>query len=361
MARRQKRGQGSRSETPNARVTIKDLARDLGMSTATVSRAFYEDTTIADETRQAVLSRAAELGYQANPFARSLATRRTKIVGVVAADLTNPFYPEVLTKLTDRLQSIDLNVMLITAGLRTSMDDALKLLLQYQPDVIVLLAATLSSEAAAACRRAGTPLIFFNRHPAEDNSVAVACDNIEGGRAAAAHLLGLGHRRVAYVAGRPDVSTTVERWEGFRAVCEERGLDAPVYQEAGTFSYEAGYAAAMRLLRGRNWPRAIFCGNDILAIGFMDAARREFGLDIPRDLSVIGFDDIAMASWPSHALTTIRQPVDEMLDLVADFVQSPVHPGYPKLTRLKGTLIKRATTGPRRRAPARQSAHRVSA
>jgi len=346
---------------PNRRVTLKDLARDLGMSTATVSRAFYEHAAIADETRQIVLTRAVELGYQANPFARSLITRRTKIVGVVAADLTNPFYPEVLTKLTDRLQAIDLNVMLITAGPTTSIDEALKLLLQYRPDVMVLLAATLSSEAAAACRRAETPLIFFNRHPAEDNSLAVVCDNIEGGRTAASHLLGLGHRRVAYVAGRPDVSTTVERWEGFRKVCKQRGLDAPVYLEAGAFTYEAGYRAAMRLLRGRSPPKAIFCGNDILAIGFMDAARREFGLDIPRDLSVIGFDDIAMASWPSHALTTIRQPVHQMLDLVVAFVQSPVHRGHPKVTRIQGTLIERATTGPRRRAAARPAPARVSA
>jgi len=349
MARYQKRGRPARSGALNGRVTLKDLARDLDMSTATVSRAFYEHAAIADDTRQTVLAHAAELGYQANPFARSLITRRTKIVGVVAADLTNPFYPEVLTKLTERLQAIDLNVMLITAGPATSMDDALKLLLQYQPGVMVLLAATLSSEAALACRRAETPLIFFNRRPAEDNSVAVACDNIEGGRAAARHLLRLGHRRAAYVAGRPDVSTTVERWDGFCAVFEERGLDPPVYEEAGTFSYEAGYGAAKRLMRGRHAPKAVFCGNDILAIGFMDAARREFGLDIPRDLSVIGFDDIAMAAWPSHALTTIRQPVDEMLDRVVGFVQSPVHKDYPKLTRIQGTLIERATTGPRPR------------
>ena len=361
MARDLKRRRNSSPGTPNARVTLKDLARDLGVSTATVSRAFYEHTTIADETRQTVLTRAAELGYQANPFARSLITRRTKIVGVVAADLTNPFYPEVLTRLTDRLQAIDFNVMLITAGPATSMDDALRLLLPYRPDVTVLLAATLSSEGAAACRRAGTPLIFFNRHPADDNSVAVACDNIEGGRVAASHLLGFGHRRVAYVAGRPDVSTTVERWEGFCAVFEERGLEAPVYEKADTFTYEAGYGAAKRLLRGRSAPKAVFCGNDILAIGFMDAARREFGFDIPRDLSVIGFDDIAMASWPSHALTTIRQPVDQMLDRVVDFVQAPIHKGYPKLIRLQGTLIQRATTGPRRRTAARPVSARVSA
>jgi DNA-binding LacI/PurR family transcriptional regulator len=339
MARRKRAQAGSR-------VTARDLASDLGMSIATVSRAFYEDATIADQTRRIVLERAAVLGYRANPFARSLITKKTRIVGVVAADLTNPFYPEVLTKLTDRLHAIGLNVMLITAGPSTSMDDALKLLLHYQPDVTVLLAATLSSEAAAACQTSGTPLIFFNRHPADDNSVAVSCDNVAGGRSAAAHLAELGHRRLAYVAGRPDVSTTVERWDGFLAECKTRNVPTPMFDAAGTFTYEAGYAAAERLLASSTPPQAVFCANDILAVGFMDAARREFGLDIPRDLSVVGFDDIAMASWPSHALTTVRQPVDAMLNQVVDFVASPGQPHHPRQTRLPGLFVTRSSTAP---------------
>lgn len=332
-----------RSST-SLRVTVKDLARDLGMSTATVSRAFYDETTIAANTRRLVLKRAGELGYRPNPLARSLITKRTKIVGVVAADLVNPFYPEVLTRLTDRLQAVDLNVMLITAGPMTSMDDALTLLLQYRPDVTILLAATLSSAAADACRRAGTPLIFINRHPADENSVAVTCDNVAGGAAVATHLIDLGHSRLAYVAGRPDVSTTVERWNGFAAVCETRGVASPICENAGTFSYEAGYAAGVRLFGAAARPQAVFCGNDILAIGLMDAARREFGLDIPRDLSVVGFDDIGMASWPSHALTTVRQPVDQMIDFAVDLVGTAARSERPKLTCFPGTLILRGTT-----------------
>ena len=349
----------SKQENSKPRVRVKDIARELGMSTATVSRAFYDEATIAAETRRVVLQRATELGYQPNPFARSLITKRTKIVGVVAADLTNPFYPEVLTKLTDRLQAIDLNVMLVTSGLTKSTDDALRLLLQYQPDVTVLLAATLSSEAAAACRRAGTPLIFFNRHPTDDHSVAITCDNVAGGAAAAAHLVELGHRRLAYMAGRPDASTTVERWEGFLAACLAGGLDAPAYDLAGTFAYEAGYRSALRILSLKPRPQAVFCANDILTLGLMDAARREFGLGIPKDLSVVGFDDIAMASWPSHALTTIRQPVDDMLALTVEFITKPANPGSPQLTRLPGTFIKRDTTATP--ATSRRSSARISA
>ena len=345
----------------SSRVTVKDLARDLGMSIATVSRAFYDEATIAVGTRRLVLERAIALGYRPNPFAQSLITKQTKIVGVVAADLTNPFYPEVLTKLTDRIQAVGLNVMLITAGPNTSMDDALNLLLHYQPDVIVLLAATLSSEAAAACRAAGTPLIFFNRHPADEHSVAVSCDNVAGGRAVATHLIDLGHRRLAYVAGRPDVSTTVERWEGFLAECAARDVPTPLFDQAGTFTYEAGYAAARRLFNRARRPQAVFCGNDILAVGLMDAARREFSLTIPGDLSVVGFDDIDMAAWPSHALTTVRQPVDAMLDRVVEFVVTPRAPDRPRQTRLPGLFVTRRTTAAPRRMGGRKAAAPINA
>src|SRR6202166_3430317 len=120
-----------------ARVTVKDLARDLSLSTSTISRAFYGDAVIAPSTRKAVLTRAAEIGYAPNPLARSLITKRTRIAGVVTSDITNPFYPEVLTRLTERLREIDLNVMLTAAGSSDSLDDAVELLLSYQRDVVV--------------------------------------------------------------------------------------------------------------------------------------------------------------------------------------------------------------------------------
>jgi DNA-binding LacI/PurR family transcriptional regulator len=328
------------------RVTLRDLARDLGMSVATVSRAFYQEVAIAEETRRQVLARAAELGYRANPLARSLITKRTHIAGIVAADITNPFYPEVLTRLTETLQTIDMNVMLVPASPSRSSDEALRLLLRYQPDIAILLAATLPSAAAAACREAGTPVIFFNRYAADGGSWAVTCDNARGGRQIAEHLIGRGHRRLAYVAGRPDASTTVDRWRGFQRCCARRGIAAPLREEAGAFSYEAGYAAALRLLARKPRPDAIFGANDILAIGVMDAARREFGLRIPDDLSIVGFDDIAMAAWPPYRLTTLRQPTEAMIAGTVDLVRKLTQDssGAPRVIRLPGKLIERSTT-----------------
>jgi DNA-binding LacI/PurR family transcriptional regulator len=237
-------------------------------------------------------------------------------------------------------------VMLTAAGSSDSLDDAVKLLLSYQPDVVIVLAATLSSEAAEACGQAGTPALFFNRRPLNVEAFGVTCDNVGGGRLVADHLIKLGHRRLAFVAGLPDASTNVDRWEGFRRGCLDHGLDEPLCVEAGAFAYESGYDSASRLLKEHSRPDGVFCANDILAIGFMDAARREFGLDIPGDLSVVGFDDIAMARWPSHALTTVRQPVGKMIDVTMQMIAMLFDSAQlePRIERCPGELIERAST-----------------
>lgn len=334
-----------RRVTRKPRITVKDLAKSLGMSVATVSRAFYQDSVIAPETRGLVLKRAQEIGYRPNPFAQSLITKRTGIVGVVVSDITNPFYPEVLTRLTERLQAIDMNVMLVASSPSRSIDDAVDLLLTYQPDIAIVLAATLSSAAAKACRDAGTPVVFFNRRAGEA-SFSVTCDNVLGGEMVADHLIDRGHRRLAFVAGRADTSTNVDRWTGFRDRARLRGLDEPLDVEAGGFSYERGFAAAAELETEAGWPDGIFCANDIVAIGVMDALQRVHGLSVPADLSVVGFDDIAMASWPSHALTTVRQPVDEMLAVTVDLVAALAGGGSEeaRAIRIPGTLVERNTT-----------------
>jgi DNA-binding LacI/PurR family transcriptional regulator len=335
-----------RSNVEKPRVTLRDLAKELDVSVATVSRAFHKDAVIASETRRDVLKRAAELGYRPNPLARSLITKRTHIAGVVAADITNPFYPEVLNSLTEGLQSVDLSVMLVSASPSRTSDEALQLLLRYQPDVAIMLAATLPSAAAQACREAGTPVIFFNRYASDGVSWAITCDNVRGGRDIADHLIERGHKRLAYVAGRPDASTTVDRWKGFHGRCVRRGVAPPTREEAGAFSYEAGYAAASRLLARHPRPDAVFGANDIVALGVIDAARREFGLRIPEDLSVVGFDDIAMAAWPPYSLTTLRQPTSAMIECTVDLVRKLARrPSLePNVMRIPGELVVRSTT-----------------
>ncbi len=332
------------------RVTVKDLARELGMSVSTVSRAFYPDAVVAPETRRLVLERAEEMGYRPNPFARSMITRRTRIVGLVVAGITNPFYPEVMTRLTIDLQAIGMNVMLVSAPAPDRIDEAVAQALTYQPDLVVILAATMSSRAMAECTAAGTACIFFNRLSSDSAGHGVTCDNIAGARMAADHLIDKGHRKLCYVAAFPDASTNIERWQGFRDRVLERGLSEPQKVEVGNFSYEAGFSGAEGFAALPERPDGVFCANDIVAIGFIEGVRDKLGIEVPRDISIVGFDDIAMASWSSHSLTTIPQPVDRMLEVTVDLAKRlAADPAIPtELHRIAPEgLIERATTARR--------------
>jgi DNA-binding LacI/PurR family transcriptional regulator len=337
---------GNHNKTRTGPMTIVELAKDLSMSRATVSRAFHDHAVINPETRVKVLKRAKELGFQPNPLARGLITKSTRIVGLVVSDITNPFYPEVMTKLTERLQADGFNVMLVVSSPSRSEEEAVRVLLSYRIDIVVMLATTLSSAGAAACRVAGTPVLFFNRYESDNQCYAVTCDNELGGRVVADYLIDLGHKRLGYIAGRPDASTNVDRRHGFLSRCAERGITKVAQSPGVEFSYEAGGVSARKLLSLAKRPTAIFCSNDILALGAMGVAQREFQLKIPDDVSVVGFDDIAIASWPSHALTTVRQPIATMIDLTADLTLALARgtAGAPAILRLPGTLIERSTT-----------------
>lgn len=309
------------------RVTVKDVAREAGVSIATVSRALSDDPTIARDTRERVLGKAKEMGYAPNLFARGLITKKSGIVALLANNITNPFYPEVTVKLTRRLQELDLHTMLISWDATTG--PALPAMRQIDPDVVVVLAATMTPDFMAELRETQTPIILFNRYIPGTEASVVCCDNEAGGRLVAERLAAAGHRRLAFIAGLETASTNSDRMAGFLGGCADCGLPEPIVQAGGDFSYEAGYRGMADLMaRGPQKPEAVFCGNDIIAIGAMDAARREFGLEIPKDVSVIGFDDIALAAWPSHDLTTVRQPMNAMIDQVID-----------EITRLQAGIV----------------------
>jgi DNA-binding LacI/PurR family transcriptional regulator len=336
---------GNKMPNGTDKMVAKRVAEDLGVSISTVSRAFSPTAVIARGTRERVLARAKELGYQPNPFAQSLITQRSRIAGIIVSDITNPFYPEVLTGMTEALQNEGLNVMLFAGTSARGADDMVPLALRYRPDVIVVMAATISSRAAVEAAEAGTRVIFFNRYVPGVAALSVTCDNVLGGRQVADHLIDLGHRRLAFVAGLLDATTSVERWRGFAERCAERGLPTPLKEEAGVFTHDTGYAAALRLLSLKDRPDAIFCANDILALGALDAMA-SLGLKAPGDLSVVGFDDISMATWPSYSLTTYRQPVRRMIAATMELARQIIAgDGEPPQSRcIAGHLVERNTT-----------------
>lgn len=329
-----------------ARVTSTEVAKAAGVSQSVVSRAFTVGGKVSATTRARVLEVAAQLGYHPNAMARGLVTQRSNLVGMVVGDSANPFYPQVLTRFSERLQTLGKQVLLISGDA----EHALSRALQYRVEALIVTTATLSSPVAEAFSGSGVPVVFFNRYAEMPGSWAVSCDNVLGGRAVADALLRAGGRRFAFIGGNPDTSTNQDRREGFVTRLREQGCDLELSVEK-EYTYEWGYHAA-RVLPGalhrdeadtNRSVDAVFCANDIIALGVLGGLR-ESGLRVPEDVAVVGFDDIPAAGWPGNALTTVAQPVETMIGATLELLSryDPDAEGEVKL--FPGPLIERVTT-----------------
>ncbi len=326
------------------KVTSTEVARAAGVSQSTVSRAFNRQDVVSEATRERVLTIAAELGYRPNELARSLISRKSNMIGIVMGDLLNPFYPAVLSAFTYNLQRLGRRVLLFSVPPGHDVDEVLPQLMQYQIAGVVVASATLSSRMAETVGKGGTPVVLFNRTVYGDAVNSVCCANEEGGRLVARTFLAAGHRRFGLIGGLASTSTHLERKQAFAQELSRNGID-DLSEEPGGNTYEGGFEAARKLLSARDRPDALFCISDIMALGALDAARRELSLSVPGDVSIIGFDDIAAAAWPSYDLTTVRQPVDAMVSetiaILLDQMDSPE--ATPVSLRLPGELIVRST------------------
>ncbi len=324
---------------PN-RATSIDVAKRAGVSQATVSRTF-SGASVAAATRARVMTAARDLNYSPSAIARSMSTQATGIIGIVMADISSPFYPYVLEKFTSSLQALGQRVLLFNVPPDQDVDAVLPTVLEYRVDGLIITSTTLSSAMAEICVAAGTPVILFNRYVLGSKADAVCCDNVEGGRMIANALLDGGHTRLAYIAGKLNTSTNQDREKGFGDRLRERGVID--WQHAqGDYTYPSGYAAARELLAATAHPDAIFCANDIMALGALDCAR-DLSINVPGELSIVGFDDIPAASWSGYQLTTVRQPVNHMieatLDILARHRENP--DAKPTLQLVPGRLVTR--------------------
>jgi DNA-binding LacI/PurR family transcriptional regulator len=326
-------------------ITAQTLATRLGLSQSTVSRAFTDAASIHPRTRERVIKEANALGYQPNVIARSLITRRTNIIAVVMASLIDPFYPLVLDQLAQRIQSSGRQVLLFIVPAGSHVDDVLPSLLQYKVDAILITSATVSSRMASVCAAQRIPVVLFNRYVPDLKVAAICCDNVAGGRAVAEYLCSTGHVRPSFVAGEPDATTNLDRTRGFIERLKELGVSLYAHEVGGAFSYAAGYDAARRLINESKNPDSIFFASDVMAVGGIDAIRAS-GLRVPQDISVIGFDDVPIANWPAYELTTICQPIAQMIDETAEILgldTAAIKKPARKIHFLKGTLIERKT------------------
>lgn len=297
---------------------VADLA---GVSRSAVSRTFTDGASVSDATRQKVLSAASALGYHVNHLARGLIQDRSNIVCLVVSDLTTPFRARMLEILTRRLQAIDKVAMVInTGGDSESVSTALQQALRFRADATVVLSGTPAASLVETCIASGQRVVLINRDDHLEGSENLAVDNESAASEAVFLLRRAGCRRLAVVSSEAETPSLVARHKAFSHAASAAGMTATLMR-VGPTSYESGVEAARRLFSRSDSPDGVFCVTDLLALGFMDAARHEFGLDIPRDLCVIGFDDIEQANWQSYRLTTFSQPATEMVDHIVTLLE----------------------------------------
>lgn len=323
---------------------VADLAQ---VSQSAVSRTFTPGASVSEETRRKVLAAAQRLGYRPNALARSLITRRSRIVALVMSYLENQFYPLVIEKLSQKLQKEGYHVLMFIAEIDEAADGVLAEILQYQVDGIVMASAMLSSNVAQSCAEVGVPVVQFNRVSMLGGlsgyaSSSVTSDNYAGGCHVARLLVERGYRRFGFLAGLEDSSTSIERERGYREELHRLGHDVDC-REVGHYNFDQAQAAVRRMFAGKS-PEALFAGNDHMAIAAMDVLRQELGLRIPEDVAVVGFDDVPQAAWGAYQLTTVRQRVEPMVDATVDLLREQMQAELrPRDIVVPCDVIERAT------------------
>jgi DNA-binding LacI/PurR family transcriptional regulator len=327
------------------KVTSLEVAKLAGVSQSAVSRVFTPGASASKKTNEKVLSAAAELGYRPNILARSLITGKSRIIGLVVSHLDNYFYPEALELLSNALQKKGYHVLVFMAS-KTSgnIDDVVDEILDYQVDAIILASVAMSSNLANRCVAAGVPVMLFNRTQDDDRFSTVTSDNFLGGQKVARFLIAGGHKRVGYIAGWEGASTQRDREAGFIEELTQHGRSLYA-REVGNFVQDEARQAARKMFTKKEIPDAVFVASDDMAFAVMDVIRFELGLKIPEQVSVVGYDDVPIASWPAYDLTTVRQPANRMVAETVSIIIECIENTETKPLRIEidGPLILRGS------------------
>ncbi len=317
---------GGASKRPRRRTTSYDVARLAGVSQSAVSRVFQPGASASKEMRNRVIKAANKLGYRPNAIARGLITQRSNMVAVLISVQTNLYYPEVLVELTQRFSERGVRVLLFALEHEGDIESTLEQVLEYQVDGVVT-AAMLSPQQLGVIENAEIPVVFFNRTLPDTLVSSVRCDQEEGERWLVSKLVEAGHRTFSIISGPPDSPVSTERTSGATRKLQELGVDEVtiVTGDYGYASGRRGFAEIVERLGGA--PDAVIAANDAMAIGCIDEARSAFGLRVPEDVSVVGFDGIGPSGFDAYRLTTIRQPVARMSDaavsMLLDRIENP--------------------------------------
>ena len=330
-------------------VTLKEVAERAGVSRSAVSRTFTHGASVSDTMRRKVEKAALELGYTPNALASSLTTGRTRLIGLVSNNFHNPIFLEVFDLFTRGLQERGLRPLLVNLTDETDPANSVRMLRQYSVDAVVVASSTLTPAFSVAFRDAGIPVVHsFGRLSSTPQVHVVGIDNVECGRIAARELVARGYKKIGFMGGPELATSTQDRIEGFSAELARHQQVELSQSFAEAYSFPAGRKEMQRLLQSGPSVEAYFCGDDVLSIGALSAVR-DAGLKVPQDIGLIGLNDMEMSGWENINLTTIHQPIKQIIsssiELVVAMLDEPDR--HPEARLFPSTVIERGTLIPK--------------
>ncbi len=328
-------------------VTLKEVAERAGVSRSAVSRTFTDGASVSEKMRRKVEKAAHELGYSPNALASSLTTGRTKLIGLVSNNFHNPIFLEVFDLFTRGLQDRGLRPLLVNLTDEIDPANSVRMLRQYSVDGVVVASSTLPPGFSKAFRDAGVPVVHsFGRYSSSPQVHVVGIDNTECGRMAAQQLVARGYENIAFLGGPEAATSTQDRYSGFMSEMSKHPSIRTSYSFADAYSFDAGRREMLRLLKSEP-AQAYFCGDDVLSIGALSAVR-DSGLKVPDDIGLIGLNDMEMARWENIDLTTIHQPIRQIvsssIELMVATLNEPDR--YPEARIFPCSVVERGTLRP---------------
>ena len=335
-------------------ITIKDVAKQAGVSHSTVSRALHGSPLISEETVERICQIANEMGYSPSAAARSLRTNRSHALGVIVSTIDDPFFSEILQGIEEVAQEHGYSMLMAASQRDPKREQAIvQDMRERHVDGLIICSASFSSPQRRNLLEYGIPIVMVNNQAAEEYRYSIYHDDVDGSRQVTRYLIELGHKRIAYLGNSLSGRTTQDRLTGFRRELDATGLTIPteyVYEVPGGLP-EDGLIALEHFMDLPRRPTAIFCFNDMLAIGVLNGLQVA-GIQVPEDISVVGFDNIVFSAYTNPPLTTLDQPKRyigaEAAHLTLGLLEPHTveEPLEKKIQKLKGNLLIRQSTAP---------------
>tara|TARA_R110001592_G_scaffold63761_4_gene195598 strand:- start:11485 stop:12492 length:1008 start_codon:yes stop_codon:yes gene_type:complete len=325
----------------NKKVTSYDVAREAGVSQSAVSRVFRPGLSVSQKTRDKVMTTANRMGYRPNAIARMLITKQSGMVAVIVSSRANVNYPEVLSQVSKQLAAQNKRVLLFTLDDAEGVDELFEQIWTFQVDGVIALAAHFESHRLAQFEQHDIPVVLYNRNVPDSTANTVSCNHELGIKQLIIELENNNPKKYLVLSGPRDSDVANERREIAIKLLKQFAVE-DVSILYGDYSYQSGRDCLAKWLQKNPAPDAIICSNDTMAIGVIDEARENHGIHIPNDISVVGFDGITSSAWQSYQITTIKQPVEQLVKaavgMLLDRIENPDLP--PEARVLTGVLIK---------------------